>query len=126
MGSERSLVPEASICGVESARACGVKYVRVRYGVSRVDEDGAEASGPGSEKRTRFFGLVGVLGGSRELFSTSTLGSILSTSTGSVSPVLMRRFRRTARGLSSVMSTTSSEGESIAIARRLLGIDCGG
>ncbi len=90
-----------------------------------MDEDGAEGSGPGSEKRTRFLGLVGVLGGSRELFSTSTLGSTFGMSMGSVSPVLMRRFRRTARGLSSVISTTSISGGFVAIARRLMGIDCG-
>lgn len=47
-------------------------------------EDGSEGSGPGSEKRTRFLGLIGVLGGSGGLFSTSTLGSNFGTSTGSV------------------------------------------
>lgn len=85
--------------------------------------DGAEDSRPGSEKRTRFLHLVGVLGGSRELPSASALGSAFGTFTASVSPVLIRRLRRTARGLSSVMSTTSSWGVCIAIARPLLGID---
>ena len=101
-----------------------MKDVRLRWGVSPVDEDGAECSGPGSEKRTRFLGFVGVLGGSRELPSASTLGSDFGTSTASGSPVLIRRFRRTARGLSSVMSTTSIWEVCIAIARPLLGIDC--
>ena len=91
--------------------------------MSPVDEDSAEDSRPGSEKRTRFLGLVGVLGGSRELSSSSTLGSTFGMSTGSVSPVLMRRFRRTARGLSSVMSTTSTWEVFIAIARRLMGTE---
>lgn len=72
-----------------------------------MDEDEAEGSGPGSEKRTRFLSFVGVLGGSRELCSASTLGSTFGASTASVSPVLIRRFRRTAKGLSSVISTTS-------------------
>lgn len=85
--------------------------------------DASEDSRPGSEKRTRFLDLVGVLGGSRELPSASTLGSIFGMFTASVSPVLIRRLRRTARGLSSVMSTTSSWGVCIAIARPLLVID---
>lgn len=101
-----------------------MKDVRLRWGVSPVDENAAEGSGPGSVKRTRFLGLVGVLGGSREHPSASTLGSDFGTSTASGSLVLIRRFRRTARGLSSVMSTTSIWEVCIAIARQLLGIDC--
>lgn len=85
-----------------------MKDVRLRQGVSPVDEDGAKGSGPGSEKRTLFLDLVGVLGGSGEPCSNSILGSTFGTSTASVSPVVIRRFRRTAKGLSSVMSTTSS------------------
>ena len=57
--------------------------------------------------------------------SASTLGSAFGRSTASVSPVLIRRFRRTARGLSSVMSTTWCVEGCVAIARRLLCIGSG-
>ena len=110
MGSERRLGVLASGRGFggeglegEVSLARGSKDARLKYGVSPVDEDAVEVSGPGSENRTRFLGLVGVFGVCRGPSVCCTPDVV----TGSARPVLMRRFRRTARGLSSVMSGSS-------------------
>jgi len=94
----------------EDSRSRGVKCVLLRYGVSPVDRAADSVSRPGSENRTRFLDLEGVFAGGRDATPVSLAGSSTFMYTGLARPVLIRLLRRTARGLSSVRSTTSCWG----------------
>ena len=80
-------------------------FVRLRYGVRPVEEEAA-GSGPGSENRTRFLGIIGVLGSTEATFSgldSSALRLVLLSR--STTAVLSRLLRRTAMGRSSGSSS---------------------
>lgn len=79
-------------------------FVRFNAGVRPVDEDAKlEIEGPGSVNRTFFLGLVGVFVDVVAAVA-EVLGSEAASSSGK--PLVRRRFRRTASGRSSGISTS--------------------
>lgn len=90
-----------------------------------MDEDAVQVSGPGSEKRTRFLGLVGVFRASRLLWLSSSGCCTTFVLIGSMRPELIRLLRRTARGRSSGIWCSSCSTVFCAIVGRLLGIGLG-
>ena len=108
----------ASKRGGEEDRTAGASAARLMCGVRPVDEEEAVTSGPGSENRTRFFGLVGVL----PFVDMVSWESLVLSDCGpavwfdeSVWPLLLRLFRRTAMGLSSKTASLSSAARCLAI-----------
>lgn len=108
---ERSLGRERRILGFsESSRSLGMddgffNFVRLMYGVRPVEEEAA-GPGPGSENRTRFLGLFGVLGSREARFSgLDCLALWFVPLSRSATAVLARLLRRTAMGRSSGSSS---------------------
>lgn len=90
-----------------------------------MDEEDLRISGPGSEKRTRFFDFCGEHAFSRGLSSSRAEASVvmdLVCLAGCWRPVLLRRFRRTAMGLSSSIVSASQSVSCLAIVKLTVGV----
>ena len=102
--------------------------MRRTYGVRPVDDEDLIISGPGSEKRTRFLGFFGELVFSRRTSPDRAEASgvlDLVCLAGCWRPVLLRRFRRTAMGLSSAIASASYSISPLAIMKSDV-VDLGG
>lgn len=90
----------------------GLIVVRLMKGVMPVEAVALETSGPGSEKRTRFFGFVGVCGTARVgllwvVVDVDVEEATFLAGLGLPRPELALRLRWTDRGRSSSFSSLS-------------------
>ncbi len=94
--------------------------VRCTNGVRPVEDDGAERSGPGSEKRTLFFDFERVFAGPDGNSKGFSFSGMFRSCWASARAVLHRLLRRIATGWSSASPGVWMSGSICAIADHLL------